>query len=90
MPETLEPWLLSQRLLPSSRLRQWSQKSRSSAGGRIVGGACGPEDMEPLVVEPEATAVVQVSTVELEWGAEAAPQEASVKMKSLCYQGSSG
>ena len=26
----------------------------------------GPEDMEPLVVEPEATAVVQVSTVELE------------------------
>ena len=50
----------------------------------------GPEDMEPLVVEPEATAVVQVSTVELEWGAEAAPQEASVKMKSLCYQGSSG
>ena len=39
--------------------------------------------IEPLVVEPEATAVVQVSTVELEWGAEAASQEASVELKSL-------
>ena len=46
--------------------------------------------IEPSVVEPEAPAVVQVSTVELEWGAEAASQEAFVKLKSLCYQGSSG
>ena len=64
----------SSHLLPSFMLRQWSQKSRSS------------EDVEPLVVVPKAAAVVQVSTVESKVAffrrrAEAAPQEASVKIE---------
>ena len=51
---------MSQRLLPSSNQRDGPEVAAP------VEVHVGPEDMEPLVVEPEAPAVVQVSTVESE------------------------